>query len=71
MSDSSARTEPVPADSESPPADVSGLSSKGSGDKVARTVALIVGVLIGTGIGLGIGIGVGSAAQKRFYRLSH
>ena len=68
MSYSSASTEPVPADSESPPSDVSGLSSKGSRSNTAR--ALIVGVLIGTGIGLGIGMGIGSAARRRYDRWS-
>ena len=70
MSDSSTSTEPVPADSESPPSDVSGLSSKESRDNRSRARTLIVGVLIGTGIGLGIGMGIGSAARKRFERFS-
>jgi hypothetical protein len=70
MSYSSASAEPVPADSESPPGDVSGLSSKGSRDNKARAMALIVGVLIGTGIGLGIGVGIGSAARRRYDRWS-
>ena len=70
MSDSSTSAEPVPADSESPPADVSSLSSKEGRDNRARAMALIVGVLIGMGIGLGVGMGIGSAARKRIDRWS-
>ena len=70
MSYSSASAEPASAVSEPPPADVSGLSSKGSRDNKARAMALIVGVLIGTGVGLGIGMGIGSAARRRYDRWS-
>jgi hypothetical protein len=69
MSDSSASAEPVPAELESPPSDVSS-PSKGSRDNGARAVALILGVLIGMGIGLGLGMGIGNAARKRFDRMS-
>ena len=71
MSDSSASTEPVPADSESPLSDTSSRSGEESRDGRARAIALIVGVLIGTGIGLGIGMGIGSATRKRIDRWSH
>ena len=68
MSDSSASTGPVPADSESPPSDVSSLSSKGDHDDKSRAMALVVGVLVGLGIGLGIGMGIGNSARKRIDR---
>ncbi len=70
MPNPSASTEPVPADSESPPSDASSRGSKGNRDNGARTMALIVGVLVGTFIGMGIGIGIGNAARKRMDRWS-
>ena len=70
MSDSSASTEPVRADSEPPPSDEASLSSKGSRDGLARFKALDIGVLIGMGFGLGLGVGLGSAARKRIDRLA-
>jgi hypothetical protein len=68
MSDSPTSTEPVPADSESPPPEVSGLSSKGDQDDKSRAKALVVGGLVGLGIGLGIGMGIGNSARKRIDR---
>jgi len=68
MSDSSTSAEPVPADAESSPFDVSGLSSKGDQDGKSRAVALVVGVLVGLGIGLGIGVGIGNSARRRIDR---
>ena len=70
MSDPSASTEPVPADSESPPSLASSGNGKGNGDNAGRATALIVGVLVGTSIGLGIGILIGSAARQRLNRLA-
>jgi hypothetical protein len=49
MSHPSASTEPLSADSEPPPADVSGRSRKGNRDTGARTMTLVVSVLVGTG----------------------
>jgi len=64
MSDSSISAEPVPDDPESPPADASSRSHKGSRDNGARAMALIVGVLIGVAIGMRIG----DDARKRLDR---
>lgn len=66
MSDPSASTELVPADSKSPPSEVSSRSGKRSRDNGARAIALIAGVLIG----MGIGMGIGNAARKRIDRWS-
>jgi hypothetical protein len=68
MSDSSTSTEPVAADSESPPSEVSSLSSKGDQDDKSRAKVLVVGLLVGLGIGLGIGMGIGNSARKRIDR---
>jgi hypothetical protein len=69
MSDPSASTDIVSADSESTPS-LGSSRSDGSRDNGARAMALVVGVVIGMGIGLGIGMGIGSAARKRIDRWS-
>jgi hypothetical protein len=64
MSDSPISAEPGPADSESPPTDVSSRGHEGSRDNGVVAMALIVGVLIGVAIGMRIG----NDARKRLDR---
>ncbi len=70
MSHPPASTEPVSADSEPPPANVSARSGKGNRDAGARTMALAVRELVGMFIGMCIADRIGNAARKRMDRWS-